>query len=81
MTKAKLNGLNKLKVFKYIKYDPTKFKNIKIFKAKLVHIIKKKITNNLIEKLKIIICAYNNKKKAFLLTTLLTILKFMQRIL
>ena len=42
-------------VFKFKKYDPTKFDRVHIFKLRIVNKIKGKATNTLFEKLRLVI--------------------------
>ncbi|OCK99033.1 uncharacterized protein K441DRAFT_541737, partial [Cenococcum geophilum 1.58] len=53
--KQKINGLIIRGVFKFKKYNPTKFNRVRIFKLKIVNEIKGKATNALFKKLRLII--------------------------
>ena len=54
-------------VFKFEKYNPTKFNKIYIFKLKIVNKIKGKATDTLFKKLRLIIQGYNNNGKEIIL--------------
>ena len=53
--KQEIDSLIIKEVFKFKKYDPTKFNKVRIFKLKMVNKIKGKATNTLFKKLKLII--------------------------
>ena len=53
--KQKINSFIIKKVFKFKKYDPTKFNKVYIFKLKIINKIKGKATNALFKKLRLII--------------------------
>jgi hypothetical protein len=53
--KREINGLIARGVFKFKKYNPTKFNGIRIFKLRMVNEIKGKATNALFKKLRLII--------------------------
>ena len=50
-------------VFKFKKYNLTKFNGVCIFKLRIVNKIKGKATNTLFKKLKLVIKGYNNNSK------------------
>ncbi|OCK99571.1 uncharacterized protein K441DRAFT_538654, partial [Cenococcum geophilum 1.58] len=51
----KINSLIIKGVFKFKKYNPTKFNKVRIFKLRIVNEIKGKATNALFKKLRLII--------------------------
>ena len=53
--KQEINGLIARGVFKFKKYDPTKFNKVRIFKLRIVNKIKGKATNALFKKLRLVI--------------------------
>jgi hypothetical protein len=53
--KQEIDGFIIRKVFKFKKYDPTKFNRVRIFKLRIVNKIKGKATNALFKKLRLII--------------------------
>ena len=53
--KQEINSLIARKVFKFKKYNPTKFNRVHIFKSKMVNKIKGKATNSLFKKLRLVI--------------------------
>src|SRR6266700_6632510 len=61
--KQEIDGLITRGVFKFKKYDPTKFNKVRIFKSRMVNKIKGKATNTPFEKLRLIIQGYNNNSK------------------
>ena len=61
--KQKINSFIIKKVFKFKKYNPTKFDRVCIFKLRIVNKIKGKATNTLFKKLRLIIQGYNNNNK------------------
>src|SRR6266568_5477755 len=66
--KQEINSLIIREVFKFKKYNPTKFNRVHIFKLKIVNKIKGKATNTLFKKLRLIIQGYNNNSKEVILT-------------
>ena len=66
--KQEIDGLIAKKVFKFEKYDPTKFNKICIFKSRMVNEIKGKATNTPFEKLRLVIQGYNNDGKEVIFT-------------
>ncbi|OCL00729.1 uncharacterized protein K441DRAFT_532084, partial [Cenococcum geophilum 1.58] len=53
--KQEINGLISREVFKFKKYDPTKFNRVRIFKLRIVNEIKGKATNAPFKKLRLVI--------------------------
>ena len=53
--KQEINGFIIKRVFKFKKYNPTKFNKVCIFKSRMVNKIKGKATNALFEKLRLVI--------------------------
>ena len=53
--KQEIDGLITRGVFKFEKYDPTKFDEVRIFKLRMVNEIKGKATDALFEKLRLVI--------------------------
>ena len=53
--KQEINGLIIKGVFKFKKYNPTKFNRVCIFKSRIVNKIKGKATNALFKKLRLVI--------------------------
>ena len=53
--KQEIDSLIIKKVFKFKKYDPTKFNKVHIFKLRMVNKIKGKATNTLFKKLRLVI--------------------------
>ena len=53
--KQEINSLIIKRVFKFKKYNPTKFNRVRIFKLKIVNKIKGKVTNTLFKKLRLVI--------------------------
>ena len=53
--KQKINSLITKGVFKFEKYNPTKFNRVWIFKSRIVNKIKGKATNALFKKLRLVI--------------------------
>src|SRR6266581_5052276 len=66
--KQEINGLIARGVFKFEKYDLTKFDGVYIFKSRMVNKIKGKATNAPFEKLRLVIQSYNNNGKEVILT-------------
>src|SRR6266568_9446850 len=66
--KQEINGLIAREVFKFKKYDPTKFNKVYIFKSKMVNEIKGKATDTPFEKSRLVIQGYNNNNKEVILT-------------
>ena len=66
--KQEINGLIARGVFKFKKYDLTKFNGVRIFKSRMVNEIKGKATDAPFEKLRLIIQGYNNDSKEVILT-------------
>ena len=54
-------------VFKFKKYNPTKFNGVRIFKLKMVNKIKGKATDAPFKKLRLVIQGYNNDGKEVIL--------------
>ena len=71
--KQEINGLIIKRVFKFKKYNLTKFNRIHIFKSRIVNKIKGKATNTLFKKLRFIIQGYNNNSKEIIFTQSLII--------
>src|SRR6266704_1020965 len=61
--KQEINSLIIRGVFKFKKYNPTKFNKICIFKLKIVNEIKGKATNTPFKKLRLVMQGYNNNSK------------------
>ena len=53
--KQEIDGLIAREVFKFEKYDPTKFDKVRIFKLRIVNKIKGKATDALFKKLRLVI--------------------------
>ena len=68
LNKQEIDSLITRKVFKFEKYDPTKFNGVCIFKSRMVNKIKGKATNALFKKLRLVIQGYNNDGKEVILT-------------
>src|SRR6266581_9436030 len=66
--KQEINGLIARGVFKFEKYDPTKFDGVCIFKSRMVNEIKGKATDAPFKKSRLIIQGYNNNSKEAILT-------------
>ena len=66
--KQEINGLIARGVFKFKKYDPTKFNKVCIFKSKMVNKIKGKATDTPFKKSRLIIQGYNNDGKEVIFT-------------
>ena len=65
--KQEINSLIAREVFKFKKYDPTKFNGVCIFKLKIVNEIKGKATDAPFEKSRLVIQGYNNNNKEAIL--------------
>ena len=66
--KQEIDGLITREVFKFEKYDPTKFDGVRIFKSRIVNEIKGKATDAPFEKLRLVIQGYNDDSKEVILT-------------
>ena len=66
--KQEINGLIAREVFKFEKYNPTKFNKVHIFKSRIVNKIKGKATDAPFKKLRLIIQGYNDDGKEVILT-------------
>ena len=65
--KQEINSLITRGVFKFKKYNPTKFNKVYIFKSRIVNEIKGKATDALFKKSRLIIQGYNNNSKEIIL--------------
>src|SRR6266700_327007 len=61
--KQEINSLIIKGVFKFKKYDPTKFNRVCIFKSRMVNKIKGKATDTPFKKSRLVIQGYNNNGK------------------
>jgi len=61
--KQEIDSLIAREVFKFEKYNPTKFNEVCIFKSKMVNEIKGKTTNAPFKKSRLVIQSYNNNGK------------------
>ena len=66
--KQEIDGLIARGVFKFEKYDPTKFDEVRIFKLRMVNEIKGKATDAPFEKSRLVIQGYNDDGKEVILT-------------
>jgi len=66
--KQEIDSLITKRVFKFKKYNPTKFNGIHIFKSRMVNKIKGKATNTPFKKLRLVIQDYNNNDKEVIFT-------------
>src|SRR6266571_8376200 len=66
--KQEINSFITRGVFKFEKYDPTKFNGVYIFKSRMVNEIKGKANDATFKKLRLIIQGYNNDGKEVILT-------------
>ncbi len=65
--KQEINSLITREVFKFKKYDPTKFNEVHIFKSRIVNKIKGKAIDALFKKSRLVIQGYNNNGKEVIL--------------
>jgi len=65
--KQEIDSLIARKVFKFKKYDPTKFNGVHIFKSRMINKIKGKATNTPFKKSRLVIQNYNNNGKEVIL--------------
>ena len=66
--KQEIDSLITKEVFKFKKYNPTKFNRVRIFKSRMVNKIKGKATNAPFKKLRLVIQGYNDNGKKVILT-------------
>jgi len=79
--KQEIDGLIARGVFKFEKYDPTKFNEVRIFKSRMVNEIKGKATDAPFEKSRLVIQGYNDDGKEVILTQSPTIQRASQRVI
>src|SRR6266702_6020692 len=66
--KQEINSLITKKVFKFEKYDPTKYNRVYIFKSRMVNKIKGKATDTPFKKSRLVIQGYNDDGKEVIFT-------------
>ena len=66
--KQEIDSLITKGVFKFEKYNPTKFNGVRIFKSRMVNKIKGKATNAPFKKSRLVIQGYNDDGKEVILT-------------
>jgi hypothetical protein len=68
-------------VFEFVRYDPAKHSNVRIFNSRLVNEVKGKVTNTPFEKSRLVIQAYSDEGKEVILTQSPTIQRASQRVI
>ncbi|KAI0991058.1 hypothetical protein K3495_g17129, partial [Podosphaera aphanis] len=66
--KLEIDGLTSRNVFELIKWDPEKYKGVRIFNSRMVNEVKGKETDTPYEKSRLVIQAYNDEGKEIILT-------------
>jgi len=79
--KQEIDSLITKGVFRFEKYDPIRFKGIRIFKSRIINEIKGKATDTPYEKSRLVIQGYNDDGKEVILTQSPTIQRASQRLI
>lgn len=79
--KLEIDGLTSRKVFELIKWDPEKYKGVRIFNSRMVNEVKGKETDTPYEKSRLVIQEYNDEGKEIILTLSPTIQRASQQLI
>ena len=79
--KQELDGLIGREVLQFVKYDPAKHGDVRIFKSRMVHEVKGKGTENPYEKTRLVIQGHSDEGKEYILTQSPTIQRASQRLM